>query len=99
MTILRFYNAHIVDPSQSIDSIGYIDIVDGKISDLQLGTPAKNDALDKFTDCKARCWLRTGRYAGAIGRSGAEHQSHHLLSAAAGRHYRTSLLAKYKTGD
>ena len=52
MTICRFYNVHIVDPSQSIDRIGYIDIVDGKILDLQLGTPAKHDTVDKFTDCK-----------------------------------------------
>jgi len=51
MTISRFYNAHIVDPSQSIDGTGYIDIVDGKISDLQLGTPAKNDTVDILTDC------------------------------------------------
>ena len=51
MTIYRFHNAHIVDPSQSINGTGYIDIVDGKISDLQLGTPAKNDTVDILTDC------------------------------------------------
>ena len=52
MSILRFYNAHIVDPSQSIDGLGYVDIAGGKISDLQLGQPADNDACDKVTDCK-----------------------------------------------
>ena len=51
MTISRFYNAHIVDPSQSIDGTGYIDIADGKISELQLGTPAINDTVDISTDC------------------------------------------------
>ena len=51
MTISRFYNARIVDPSQSIDVIGYIDVFDCKISDLQQGTPAKNDTVDILTDC------------------------------------------------
>ena len=32
--------------------MGFIDIVDGKISDLQLGRSAGNDACDKVTDCK-----------------------------------------------
>ena len=51
MTIFRFYNAHMVDPSQSIDGNGYIDIADGKISKLQLGIPAKNDSVNLLTDC------------------------------------------------
>jgi dihydroorotase len=51
MTISRFYNAHIADPSQSVDGIGYIDVVDGKISDLQPGAPAENDAVDILNDC------------------------------------------------
>ena len=51
MTIFRFYNAHIVDPSQSIDGTGYIDIADGNISKLQLGIPAENDTVKLSTDC------------------------------------------------
>ena len=52
MKITRFYNATIVDPSQSINGIGYIDIVDGQILALKLGLPNPNDRLDLKIDCK-----------------------------------------------
>jgi len=55
MTISRFYNAHIVDPSQSIDGVGYLDIADGQINAVKLGQPAtagKADKISKIIDCK-----------------------------------------------
>ena len=41
MTAIRFFNAHIIDPSQSIDGIGYLDIVEGVVDAIGLGTPSK----------------------------------------------------------
>jgi dihydroorotase len=52
MSITRLYNARLVDPAQSIDSIGYLDIVEGKISALQLGQPAQKDSCTLKIDCK-----------------------------------------------
>lgn len=52
MTVTRFYNAHIIDPSQAIDGIGYLDITDSHISAVSLGQPATDAACDKKIDCK-----------------------------------------------
>ena len=37
MTVTRLYNAHIIDPSQAIDGIGYLDITDSHISAVSNG--------------------------------------------------------------
>ncbi|HBD53167.1 MAG TPA: dihydroorotase, partial [Alphaproteobacteria bacterium] len=52
MTVTRFYNAHIIDPSQAIDGIGYLDITDSHISAVSLGQPATDATCDKKIDCK-----------------------------------------------
>ena len=52
MTTTRFLNAHLVDPSQSIDGIGYMDIDRGVITAINLGTPTKNNKIDKIIDCR-----------------------------------------------
>ena len=41
MNSARFLNAHLFDPSQSIDGIGYMDIAGGVIKAINLGAPPK----------------------------------------------------------
>ena len=48
----RFYNAHIIDPSQAIDGIGYLDITDSHISAVSMRQPATDEKCDKKIDCK-----------------------------------------------
>ena len=55
MTAIRFFNAHIIDPSQSIDGIGYLDVVDGVVDAIRLGTPPKTGKFDQVIDCKSSC--------------------------------------------
>ncbi len=55
MTHSRFYNAHIIDPSQNLDGIGYMDVVDGVISAIAIGTPptASSETRNiRVIDCK-----------------------------------------------
>ncbi|MDC1383609.1 dihydroorotase [Candidatus Puniceispirillum sp.] len=52
MTGARFFNAHLVDPSQSIDGLGYMDIKDGVITAIGLGTPLKDNKIARSVDCK-----------------------------------------------
>ena len=42
MTAIRFFNAHIIDPSQSIDGIGYLDVVNGVVDAIGHWHAAKN---------------------------------------------------------
>ena len=55
MTAIRFFNAHIIDPSQSIDGVGYLDVVDGVVDVIRLGTPPKTGKFDQVIDCKSSC--------------------------------------------
>ena len=48
MTTIRCFNAHIIDPSQSIDGIGYLDVVDGVVDAIGLGTPPKTGKFNHF---------------------------------------------------
>ena len=52
MTAARFFNAHLLDPSQSIDGIGYMDIAGGVITAINLGTPPKDSKIERVIDCK-----------------------------------------------
>ena len=52
MTAARFLNAHLFDPSQSIDGIGHIDIEDGVITAINLGTPPNESKIERVIDCK-----------------------------------------------
>ena len=52
MTATRFFNAHLFDPSQSIDGIGYMDIAGGVITAINLGTPPKDNKIEEVIDCK-----------------------------------------------
>ena len=52
MTSTRFFNAHLVDPSQAINGIGYMDIDDGVITLISLGLPLKENKIDRAIDCK-----------------------------------------------
>ncbi len=52
MTAARFLNAHLFDPSQSIDGIGYMDIAGGVITAINLGTPPKDTKIERVIDCK-----------------------------------------------
>ena len=52
MTTTRFFNAHLCDPSQSIDGIGYVDIAGGVISAINLGTPPMVNKIERGIDCK-----------------------------------------------
>ena len=52
MTSSRYFNAHIVDPSQSIDGIGYLDIEDGVVTAISLGIPLENNKIKRAVDCK-----------------------------------------------
>ena len=46
MTATRFLNAHLVDPSQSFDGIGYMDIAGGVITAINLGIPPKDSKIE-----------------------------------------------------
>ena len=52
MTVTRFYNARIIDPSQAIDGIGYLDITNNKISAVAIGKPNDVEICNKRIDCK-----------------------------------------------
>ena len=52
MTQTCFYNAHIIDPSQKLDGIGYITVASGKISGIGTGTPPKTQMAEHGVDCK-----------------------------------------------
>jgi dihydroorotase len=55
MTRRRFFNARIVDPSQSLDGIGYVDILDGLVAEIGLGKPVNTPNADESVDCKKAC--------------------------------------------
>ena len=55
MTAIRFFKAHIIDPSQSIDGIGYLDVVNGVVDAIGIGTPPKTGKFEKVIDCKSSC--------------------------------------------
>jgi len=55
MTAIRFFNAHIIDPSQSIDGIGYLDVSDSVVAAIGLGTPPKTGKFEQVIDCKSSC--------------------------------------------
>jgi len=52
MTQTCFYNAHIIDPSQKLDGIGYITVASGKISGIGTGRPPKTQMAEHDVDCK-----------------------------------------------
>ena len=52
MTKTCFFNAHIIDPSQKLDGIGYITVASGKISGIGTGTPPKTQMAEHGVDCK-----------------------------------------------
>ena len=52
MNSARFLNAHLFDPSQSIDGIGYMDVLGGVITAINLGTPPKDSKIEGIIDCK-----------------------------------------------
>lgn len=52
MTTTRFFNAHLIDPSQEVDGIGFIDIGDGVVKSISLGPPPKELIVDRAFDCK-----------------------------------------------
>jgi len=52
MTQTCFFNAHIIDPSQKLDGIGYITVASGKISGIGTGTPPKTQMAEHDVDCK-----------------------------------------------
>jgi len=52
MTKTCFFNAHIIDPSQKLDGIGYITVASGKISGIGTGTPPKTQMAEHDVDCK-----------------------------------------------
>jgi hypothetical protein len=47
MTAIRFFNAHIIDPSQSIDGIGYLDVVNGVLTPSALARRQKPENLNR----------------------------------------------------
>jgi len=47
-----FFNAHIIDPSQKLDGIGYVTVAAGKISGISMGTPPKTQMAKHSVDCK-----------------------------------------------
>ncbi len=55
MTATRFFNAHLIDPSQSLDGIGYLDVIDGVVDAIGLGTPPNSGKFDQLIDCKKSC--------------------------------------------
>jgi len=52
MTQTCFFNAHIIDPSQKLDGIGYVTVASGKISAIGTGTPPKTQMAEHGVDCK-----------------------------------------------
>jgi dihydroorotase len=103
MTVTRFYNAHIIEPSQAIDGIGYLDITDSHISAVSLGQPATDATCDKKIDCK-QAVLAPGLVDMRVQSAdpGAEHLE--SLASLTGRcrqrwYHRAGLLAKHPTGD
>jgi len=52
MTQTCFFNAHIIDPSQKLDGIGYVTVASGKISGIGTGTPPKTQMAEHGVDCK-----------------------------------------------
>ena len=52
MTSTRFFNAHLIDPSQGIDGIGFMDIADGFVKIISLGLPPGDNAAERAFDCK-----------------------------------------------
>ena len=55
MTATRFFNAHLIDPSQSLDGIGYLDVIDKVVDAIGLGTPPNSGKFDQLIDCKKSC--------------------------------------------
>jgi len=55
MTVTRFFNAHLIDPSQSLDGIGYLDVIDGVVDAIGLSTPPNSGKFDQLIDCKKSC--------------------------------------------
>ncbi|MGA0183004.1 MAG: dihydroorotase [Candidatus Puniceispirillaceae bacterium] len=55
MTATRLFNAHLIDPSQSLDGIGYLDVIDGVVDAIGLGTPPNSGKFDQLIDCKKSC--------------------------------------------
>ncbi|MEL0062025.1 MAG: dihydroorotase, partial [Candidatus Puniceispirillum sp.] len=51
MTRRRFINAHIIDPGQGLDAMGYLDVTDDRITAVGSGTPDASDALETDIDC------------------------------------------------
>jgi len=55
MTATRLFNAHLIDPSQSLDGIGYLDVIDKVVDAIGLGTPPNSGKFDQLIDCKKSC--------------------------------------------
>jgi dihydroorotase len=55
MTATRLFNAHLIDPSQSLDGIGYLDVIDEVVDAIGLGTPSNSGKFDQLIDCKKSC--------------------------------------------
>jgi len=55
MTATRLFNAHLIDPSQSLDGIGYLDVIDEVVDAIGLGTPPNSGKFDQLIDCKKSC--------------------------------------------
>ncbi|MFZ8992808.1 MAG: dihydroorotase, partial [Candidatus Puniceispirillaceae bacterium] len=51
----RLFNVHLIDPSQSLDGIGYLDVIDGVVDAIGLGTPPNSGKFDQLIDCKKSC--------------------------------------------
>ena len=102
MTAIRFFNAHIIDPSQSIDGIGYLDVVDGVVDAIGLGAPPKTGKFEQVIDCKTSC-LSPGLVDMRV--QPADPGSEHLESLATlvgrgcqWRHHRLGLSARHTAG-
>ena len=52
MTDIQFINAHLIDPSQNFDGIGYVTVENGVISDCKLGDAPKPPKNTNIIDCK-----------------------------------------------
>ena len=52
MTDIQFINAHLIDPSQNFDGIGYVTVENGVISDCKLGDAPKPPKDTNIIDCK-----------------------------------------------
>ena len=60
MTRRRFINAHIIDPGQGLDAMGYLDVTDDRITAVGSGTPDASNAPETtidwtIIDCKGAC--------------------------------------------